>query len=437
MPSTSTITAFNVFSSGTLIRSGAVNTNFSVYRGHIIAVDPNTATLSDLTYDLGSEGYRWKRAHVQEYVFSHHSTPSAPIAGQVKVYFKSDGNPYYLNASGTEAGFGGFASPLTTKGDLHGYTATGDARVPVGTNGHVLTADSSATTGVSWKAASVVLAITTVTGTYTATGNEDVILADSSSGSYSIFLASAAATSGKQIAVKKISSDGNVITLDGNSSETIDGTATVSLWFPQDSFKYASNGTNLYLLNDNVNRPKAVAWVNATVQVTSTAVTGTYVRTGTTVVVTSANHGHRVGHKVRFDATSGTATDGTFRITAVTTDTFTFTHGTSGATSGNCNLPRHEIYESKNVHSVIPSGGNTGTSDSAVNLNFDLPSTDYTVLGTARNAGVTGNDNGTSSIRFVGEVEASTERTVNSFKTLGGTTGGGSSDHNVNVVVFY
>jgi len=43
----------------------------------------------------------------------------------------------------------GGASPLTTKGDLYGYSTT-DARVGVGTNGQVLTADSTAGTGVAW-----------------------------------------------------------------------------------------------------------------------------------------------------------------------------------------------------------------------------------------------------------------------------------------------
>lgn len=46
----------------------------------------------------------------------------------------------------------GASSPLTTKGDLYGYD-TDDTRVPVGTNGQVLTADSTASTGVSWQAA--------------------------------------------------------------------------------------------------------------------------------------------------------------------------------------------------------------------------------------------------------------------------------------------
>ena len=46
-------------------------------------------------------------------------------------------------------GGSGTASPLTTKGDLYGYS-TVNARVPVGANGTVLTADSTQALGVKW-----------------------------------------------------------------------------------------------------------------------------------------------------------------------------------------------------------------------------------------------------------------------------------------------
>ena len=45
----------------------------------------------------------------------------------------------------------GATSPLTTKGDLYGYS-TSDARIPIGTNGHVLTADSTESLGLKWAA---------------------------------------------------------------------------------------------------------------------------------------------------------------------------------------------------------------------------------------------------------------------------------------------
>jgi hypothetical protein len=50
------------------------------------------------------------------------------------------------------AGGGGFASPLTTKGDIHVF-GSADTRLAVGSNGLVLTADSSQATGLAWAAA--------------------------------------------------------------------------------------------------------------------------------------------------------------------------------------------------------------------------------------------------------------------------------------------
>ena len=64
----------------------------------------------------------------------------------------------------------GGSSPLTTKGDLYTYSTT-DARLGVGTNGQVLTADSTAATGIKWASAAggggKVLQVVTAT---TATG---------------------------------------------------------------------------------------------------------------------------------------------------------------------------------------------------------------------------------------------------------------------------
>ena len=55
----------------------------------------------------------------------------------------------FLKGDGTWATPSGSASPLTTKGDVYTFS-TVDARLGVGTNGQILTADSAQATGLKW-----------------------------------------------------------------------------------------------------------------------------------------------------------------------------------------------------------------------------------------------------------------------------------------------
>lgn len=70
-----------------------------------------------------------------------------------------EGGQLYFTAASASIFFDytqtGATSPLTTKGDVWGYS-TLDARVPVGTNNQVLTADSAEALGVKWSAPKVV-----------------------------------------------------------------------------------------------------------------------------------------------------------------------------------------------------------------------------------------------------------------------------------------
>ena len=97
-------------------------------------------------------------------------TPSGGIANGVAIYCKdvtASAELFAMNEAGTEfqlTSTSGGSSPLTTKGDLYTYS-TVDARLPVGTNGYVLTADSGETTGIKWAPASggtktIILAVT-------------------------------------------------------------------------------------------------------------------------------------------------------------------------------------------------------------------------------------------------------------------------------------
>ena len=56
----------------------------------------------------------------------------------------------YLMADGSTTTGGGGSSPLTTKGDLYTFS-TVDARLPIGTDGQILTANSGVPEGLSWQ----------------------------------------------------------------------------------------------------------------------------------------------------------------------------------------------------------------------------------------------------------------------------------------------
>jgi hypothetical protein len=61
--------------------------------------------------------------------------------------------PVFSADDADEANF--LASRWTTKGDLVAFNGTDVARLGVGTNDYVLTADSSASTGLKWAAISI------------------------------------------------------------------------------------------------------------------------------------------------------------------------------------------------------------------------------------------------------------------------------------------
>jgi hypothetical protein len=89
-------------------------------------------------------------------------TGTPPSIGQVLAATNALGQVEWTTVSGG-------ASPLTTKGDVYTYS-TEDARLPVGTNGQVLSADSAEATGLKWVDASggneTIVTDATVSGTY-------------------------------------------------------------------------------------------------------------------------------------------------------------------------------------------------------------------------------------------------------------------------------
>jgi hypothetical protein len=144
------------------------------------------------------------------------------------------------------AAFGALA-PTTTKGDLIGHNGTANVRVPVGTNGHVLTADSAEASGVKWaaaggggggKVAQVVVATTTTVASTTAVIPFDGTTPQSTEGA-EIMTASITPTNASSILIIEFSGYG-----------TADANMGIGLAIFRDS---ESNALNANAVNTNAN----------------------------------------------------------------------------------------------------------------------------------------------------------------------------------------
>lgn len=187
-------------------------------------------------------------------------------------------------------------SLVTTKGDIIAATASATpARVAVGADGLFLKADSGATAGVSWASpAGAGLSVVSKTTTYTAATSDDVILASGSA--FTITLYAASGNSGKVLRIKKTDSSlTNVITIDGNSSETIDGALTTTLNTQYEELTIICDGSNWHILD----RSYPSVWV---------AYTPTFTGFGTVSGVSF--YSRRVGDSLEVHGvfTSGTST---------------------------------------------------------------------------------------------------------------------------------
>jgi len=102
--------------------------------------------------------------------------------------------------------------PLTTKGDLLGYSTIA-TRIPVGTNGKVLTADSTAAEGVSWQTPSTFTSpLTTKGDIFTRSASADARLAVGTDGF--VLTADAASTNG----IKWAAATGGYATVENNGT---------------------------------------------------------------------------------------------------------------------------------------------------------------------------------------------------------------------------
>jgi len=88
----------------------------------------------------------------------------------------------------------------------------------------------------------------TKTTTYTATLADRIILCSTAGGAWSLTLPAASGNTDKTYYVKKTTGDAYALTIDGNASETIDGSTTLALSTQYDSVLIACDGSNWHTL---------------------------------------------------------------------------------------------------------------------------------------------------------------------------------------------
>jgi hypothetical protein len=106
--------------------------------------------------------------------------------------------------------------------------------------------------GTNWKALASrydsVTAKTNADSPYTALVLDDTLLCDASSGAITINLYATSGTSGLKLNIKKTDSSVNAITIDGDTTETIDGSLTKVISTQYDSITIQSDGSNWHII---------------------------------------------------------------------------------------------------------------------------------------------------------------------------------------------
>lgn len=133
----------------------------------------------------------------------------------------------------------------STNIDVSGaFYADGDP----GTSGQVLT---STAVGVEWSTpsnGSNTVNITTFTGNSTLTGNEGVVICDCSFGPITITLPAANGFTGRTFVVKKKDSSSNVVTVNTQLNQTIDGALTRLIYSQYESMTFVCDGSEWFII---------------------------------------------------------------------------------------------------------------------------------------------------------------------------------------------
>jgi hypothetical protein len=116
-----------------------------------------------------------------------------------------------------------------------------------GNSGDYLQTDGNGVS--SWQPVSgATTSVANKTGAYTALTSDDVLTADASGGAFTITLYTCSGNSGKKLIIKKTDSSYNIVTVDGNGSETIDGDLNKKLTWTQEFIEIVCDGTDWHVV---------------------------------------------------------------------------------------------------------------------------------------------------------------------------------------------
>ena len=116
---------------------------------------------------------------------------------------------------------------------------------------------------------------------------------------------------------------------------SLDDVSTAGGYSGANRWKFIQFGQNLLATNGTQRIQRWTLGGSTSFYESSTYVSGTYSRSGTTVTATITAHGLTNGDTYEVDITSGDGTDGEYVITVTDANTITYTDTNSGTTSGN------------------------------------------------------------------------------------------------------